>query len=103
MANLDSEEKAHLDCFTDSSFEEYLMETSRSGTYADHIAIQYTSRALNQSIKVVKGARDADLSFIVSDSHPILYIGYIHSMIGFKSPQKLSCFVWCNLPVLLCL
>ena len=67
------------------TFDEYVVNLRKNGTYADHIAVEFTSRMLGQSITVIDCTNDLMIGNSSSDN--MLYVGYIASLQHYVSVQ----------------
>ena len=68
----------------DKSFEQYVKELWKNGTYADQITLEYTSEALHQSIAVIDESGDVCVGCDRS-SNQMLYVGYIKELSHYVS------------------
>jgi hypothetical protein len=73
------EEKEFMSGFlVGKTFDTYVQDMRRNGTYADHMAVMYTSQALGMPITVFDKLNK--ISFGDASSASVLHVGYISEL-----------------------
>jgi hypothetical protein len=79
LDSLSDEEKEFMSGFlVGKTFDTYVQDMRRNGTYADHMAVMYTSQALGMPITVFDKLNK--ISFGDASSASVLHVGYISEL-----------------------